>query len=57
VTDEAGRVTGIAVDKPCPFGMTEAATEAVERWRYRPATRKGLPVRVYMNLRVEFSLN
>jgi TonB family protein len=57
VIDEAGRVTSIAVDKPCPFGMTEAATEAVERWSYRPATRKGLPVQVYMNLRVEFSLN
>lgn len=57
VIDEAGRVTGVAVDKPCPFGMTEAATAAVERWLYRPATRKGMPVPVYMNLRVEFSLN
>ncbi len=57
VIDESGRVTNITVEKDCPYGMTEAAIDAVERWRYRPATRKGLPVPVYMNLRVTFSLN
>ena len=24
-----------------PFGMTEAAVEAVRSWRFRPATRDG----------------
>lgn len=57
VLDETGRITDIEVVKPCPLGMTEAAVESVERWRYRPATRNGLPVAVYMNLRVDFSLN
>lgn len=57
VIDESGQVTDVAVEKECPFGMTDAAIDAVERWRYRPATRGGLPVPVYMNLRVEFSLN
>lgn len=57
VIDERGTVSDVAVEKGCPFGLTDAALEAVERWRYRPATRKGLPVPVYMNLRVTFSLN
>jgi TonB family protein len=57
VIDESGRVTEIEVEQECPFGMTEAAVDAVERWRYRPATRTGLPVPVYMNLRVAFTLD
>jgi protein TonB len=57
VIDKTGRVTEIEVDKPCPFGLSEAAVAAVERWRYAPATLKGLPVAVYMTLTVGFSLN
>lgn len=57
VIDKAGRVTEIEVDQPCPFGMSEAAVAAVERWRYAPGTLKGLPVAVYMKLTVAFTLN
>lgn len=57
VIDKAGRVTEIEVDKPCPFGLSEAAVTAVERWRYAPATLKGLPVAVYMTVQVGFTLN
>ncbi len=57
VIDKAGRVTDLEVDKPCPFGLSEAAVAAVERWRYAPATLKGLPVAVYMTVQVDFTLN
>lgn len=57
VIDKGGLVTEIEIEKPCPFGLSEAAVTAVERWRYAPATLKGLPVAVYMNLTVGFKLN
>ena len=57
VIDKSGRVTAIEVEQPCPFGMSEAAVAAVERWRYAPATLKGLPVAVYMTLTVGFHLD
>lgn len=57
VIDRAGRVTGIEVKRPCPFGMSEAAVAAVEQWRYSPATLRGLPVPVYMSLQVDFILD
>lgn len=57
VIDRDGRVTEIEVAKSCPYGITEAAVAAVERWRYAPATLNGRPVPVYMTLRVDFRLD
>lgn len=57
VIDRSGRVTDVEVVKPCTFGLTEAAVAAVEQWRYSPATLRGMPVAVYMNLTVNFGLN
>lgn len=56
VIDRSGRVTDVEPRKSCPLGLTEAAVRAAEQWRYQPALRQGLPVAVYMDLRVEFSL-
>lgn len=56
VIDESGRVTDLEVTKSCPLGMDQAALEAVERWRYEPATLAGVPVPVWMTLRVVFGL-
>lgn len=57
VIDHAGRVTDIEVVQPCRFGLTEAAVEAVERWRYRPAMLGERAVPVYMTLRIDFTLD
>lgn len=51
-----GRVRDLAVAKPCPLGMNEAASEAVAQWEYRPALRHGLPVPVEMEVTVRFNL-
>ncbi len=54
VIDEGGAVTDVEVLKSLPYGMTEAAVEAIRRWKFAPATRHGQPVAVYRNLSVRF---
>ncbi len=54
VIDEGGEVTGVEVLRGLPYGMTEAAVEAIQRWKFAPATRRGQPVAVYRNLSVRF---
>ncbi len=54
VIDREGRVQEVQVLRGAPFGMTEAAVEAVRGWRFRPATRDGDPVAVYYQLTVRF---
>ncbi len=54
VIDENGAVADIEVVKGLPHGMTEAAVEAIRRWKFAPATRRGQPVAVYRNLSVRF---
>jgi TonB family protein len=38
------------------FGFEEATEEAIYRWRYKPATKKGVRVRVWVTIRVPFRL-
>lgn len=56
VVEKDGSVTGVEVLKPEPFGLTEAAVAAVERWRFEPARLDGEPVAVYFQLTVRFTL-
>ena len=42
--------------KGLPMGLSEAAEEAVKRWKFKPATLNGKPVSVYFNLTVNFQL-
>ena len=54
VIDERGEIAGVEVLRGLPYGMTEAAVEAIRRWKFAPATRHGQPVAVYRNLSVRF---
>lgn len=56
VIDERGIVTDLRVLKPLPMGLDQAAIDAVSRWRFKPATLHGRPVKVYFNLTVNFTL-
>lgn len=38
------------------MGLAEAAVDAVQQWKYQPATLNGKPVAVYFNLTVNFQL-
>lgn len=52
-----GTVGDIRVVQGLRMGCTEAAIEALKRWRFRPGERNGVPVDVYYTLTVGFKLN
>jgi len=54
--DEHGEVVAVEVLHGLPHGLTEAAVDAVRRWKFRPATRRGEPVAVYHHLSLRFTL-
>ena len=58
LVDEKGNVADVTVVTPAGgrTGLNEAAVENVKRRHYRPATRDGVPVRVWVPVRVRFEL-
>lgn len=57
VIDRNGMVKDIRVLKPLPFGLSEAAVDAVKQWIFRPATMNGEAVDVLFNLTINFKLD
>ena len=56
VFSRTGEVTNIRAVQALPFGLTERAIAAARMIRFRPATRDGRPVNVYMQLEYNFNL-
>lgn len=54
VIDEKGDVTSAKVLKGLPMGLDKAAADAVKRWKYKPATSYGKPVKAYSTVTVTF---
>jgi TonB family protein len=54
VIDETGAVSKVAVLKPSEPAFDAAAREAVQRWKYAPATLEGKPVAVYATITIVF---
>ena len=54
--DKNGDVRDATVLKPLPFGLDQAALDAVRQWKFRPATLNGEPVDVVFNMTVNFKL-
>ncbi len=54
VIDKKGIVRDVKILKPLPFGLDQAAAEAVRQWRFRPATRYGRPVDVIFEVTIPF---
>ncbi len=52
--DEMGRVIGVHVLKPLPFGLDRSAADAVMQWRFKPGTLNGNPVTVLFNITMAF---
>jgi protein TonB len=57
IIDREGNVTAVRVLRGLPMGLTEAATDALQRTKFRPATTNGRPVAVYYVLTVTFKLD
>ncbi|HXH40731.1 MAG TPA: energy transducer TonB [Thermoanaerobaculia bacterium] len=55
VIDRNGVVTKADVLKPLPFGLDQAAVDAVKQWKFRPGTLNGVPVDVIFNLTMNFN--
>lgn len=56
VIDSMGDVSDVKVLKGLSLGLTDSAVNTVKQWKYEPATQDGMPVPVYLNLVVTFSL-
>ncbi len=51
-----GTIDNVEIIKDLPYGLGEAAREAVEQWKFRPATYRGEPIDVYYTVTVNFKL-
>jgi len=51
-----GTIDEVEVIKDLPYGLGEAASEAVRQWHFRPATVRGEPIDVYYTVTVNFRL-
>ncbi|HKV12909.1 MAG TPA: TonB family protein [Thermoanaerobaculia bacterium] len=56
IIDESGNVTNAQVLKGLPLGLDQAALQAVQNWKFRPATLNGQPVKVYYSLTIKFQI-
>jgi len=54
--DKNGRVKDAMVMKSLPFGLSQAAIDAVRQWEFQPGTLNGEPVDVIFNLTINFKL-
>ena len=60
VIDETGSVDDLTVlraNPPDQPDMVDSALDAVQQWRYAPATRHGKPVAVYFTIFIDSSLH
>jgi TonB family protein len=54
--DETGNVSDVQVTRGLPFGLSEAAAEAVRQWKYRPARGPDGPIPSRKTVRILFTL-
>jgi TonB family protein len=57
IIDETGKVESTRVLRGLPFGLSEAAAEAVRASTFRPATMDGKPVKVAYPVTVQFNVH
>lgn len=56
VVDAHGMPQNVHIVKPLDYGLSEKAIEAVNKYRFRPAMKDGMPVPARMNVEVRFHL-
>jgi protein TonB len=54
--DESGRVIDVQVTRGLPFGLSDAAADAVRQWVYRPARGPAGPIPSRKSVRILFTL-
>ena len=56
VIDEKGSATDIRVIRKLGMGLDGKAMECLQQWRFRPGRKAGEPVKVRVNIEVNFRL-
>lgn len=56
IVDAQGNVSDVQILRPVGLGLDEKAIEAVKQWKFKPAMRNGVPVKVRVNIEVTFRL-
>jgi len=56
IIDKEGSVTNVRVLRGLPMGLSDAAQNALMRWKFKPAMMNNRPVSVYYTLTVTFTL-
>lgn len=51
-----GTIDNVEIIKDLPYGLGDAALQAVSQWKFRPATYRGEPIDVYYTVTVNFRL-
>jgi TonB family protein len=54
VTDGSAKVARVL--EPLEMGLTESAVEAIQQWKFKPATKNGKEVAVAVNIEINFNL-
>ncbi|MFZ2493931.1 MAG: M56 family metallopeptidase [Thermoanaerobaculia bacterium] len=54
---EDGQVKDVKIVKDLPYGLGQAAADAIRQWTFTPATKDGKPIGVVFNLTVNFKLD
>lgn len=57
VVDENGLPQNVKVVRGLGLGLDEKAVEAVKQYRFKPAMREGVPVKVELNVEVNFQIS
>jgi TonB family protein len=52
--DDTGAVRETKILKPMPFGLSQAAADAVKQWKFKPAMLDGKPVPVKFTVTINF---
>jgi len=56
VIDETGTVTSCKVAKSTRDEFNDAAVEAVQKWKFKPAQKDGAPVKIKVTVPIRFSI-
>ena len=55
--DEQGRTENVSIESSDDRLYAKSVRKAVRQWRYRPATKNGVKVRVWIRIRINLTLN
>jgi protein TonB len=56
IIDEKGNATNVRILRGLPMGLDQAAMEAIQQTRFKPAMMGSRPVKVYFTLTVNFTI-